>query len=406
MAASHSKVLNSATASRRRRVALLIHSLQGGGAERVMSQLANRWSAEHEVHLITWSKADTDRYPLDPLVFRYGLDLQVPSRGLFGGIVANVRRVRQLRNVLQQVKPEIVLSFCDQMNIVNLEAMRAMPQIPVWIAEHSDPEKQRLSSMWEAWRRRNYPRCTGCVALTDSIALFMSRWMPQDRLRVIPAVIQTNSATPPCYKSAADSGLNSVLFVGRLSQEKRVDLLLEAWKLVEPRLANWQLLIVGDGPMRASLEAEVILSNRHSVQPLKRVQFLGWQDHPEQIMATSQIFVLCSRYEGFPVALLEALYYGLPAIATHCSSAIDQLQSTTSVTQPSDSPHQPEPTQPTNQSKALEIIPLESVEKLAEAIVELAKDTQRRQRMSQAAQRVAKNFTWDAIGPLWDSVLE
>jgi glycosyltransferase involved in cell wall biosynthesis len=54
----------------------------------------------------------------------------------------------------------------------------------------------------------------------------------------------------------------------------------------------------------------------------------------------------------------------------------------------------------------LEIIQPESVEKLATAILELAQDPQRRQRMSQVAQLVAKNFTWDAIGPLWDSVLE
>lgn len=372
--------------STRQPIALLIHSLQGGGAERVMSQLANRWCRQHEIHLITWSQVASDHYPLEPAVIRHGLNLQVNSQGFFGGILANGRRVLLLRKTLIQINPRLVLSFCDQMNIVGLEAMRGLPPVPVWIAEHSDPEQQRLSPLWETWRRRNYPRCTGCVALTDSIAEYMTRWVPPARLRVIPTAIPTDSTVPTNYQIASTNDLNTVLFVGRLSPEKRVDHLLKAWALVEPQLANWRLLIVGDGPLRTTLE--------QNASQLRRVEFLGWHQQPQQIMATSQIFVLPSIYEGFPVAMLEAMYCGLPTIATNCSSAINQLQSLAAVSSDAGGTFE-----------AIKVVPIESAQQLAQAIVDIAQAPQRRLQMSQASRSVALQFTWETIGPKWDAVL-
>jgi GalNAc-alpha-(1->4)-GalNAc-alpha-(1->3)-diNAcBac-PP-undecaprenol alpha-1,4-N-acetyl-D-galactosaminyltransferase len=372
------------------RVALLIHALQGGGAERLMSQLANRWSTDHEIHLITWSQSDTDQYELHSSIARHGLGLQIPSGGAIAGVLANLRRIRILRKKLQQIQPDFVLSFCDQMNIVALEATRSMPQIPVWISEHSDPEKQKLSSLWEFWRGRNYPRCSGCIALTDRIADYMTRWIARERLQVIPAAIQTptdSSAQP--YIAQSPSGENSLLFVGRLSPEKRVDLLLDAWQIVQSQLPNWQLLIVGDGSIKDELQ-------RQAAQ-LQRVNFMGWQKNPSQIMSTSQLYVLCSRYEGFPVALLEAMHCGLPAIATNCSSAIEQLQH---------APRRDDSTpMASNDALSLKVIPPESATTLAEAVLELASDVDQRQAMSHAARLSAKRYTWEHIGPMWDAIL-
>ena len=362
----------------RKRIALLIHSMEGGGAERAMSQLANRWSQEHEVHLVTWSESKTDRYALEPSIIRHGLGLQAPSGGFLAGVFANIRRVRVLRQCLRNIGPDLILSFCDQMNIVALEAARPLKQIPIWIAEHSDPEKQQLSTIWEAWRRRSYPRCTGCVALTENIAEYMLRWIPQGRLQVIPSALKSWPVDIP-YQASNGAGKNTLLFVGRLSGEKRVDLLLEAWKLAAPQLDNWQLTIVGDGVLRADLEK--------LASELPSVRFAGWSSTPESYFAESQLFVMCSRYEGFPVALLEALSHGLPAITTACSSAISELQAA-------------------NFNEFLKVIESDSVEALSEAIVELASDAARRQNMSQHARDVASQYTWEIVGPKWDKLLD
>ena len=107
----------------RMRIAMTIHALFGGGAERLMSQLGTWWSAAgHEVHLITWSETDTDVYPIPPSVHRLGLGLMHASRGQWSGLWANFHRVHTLRAALKAIQPDFILSFCDQMNIVTLQA--------------------------------------------------------------------------------------------------------------------------------------------------------------------------------------------------------------------------------------------------------------------------------------------
>ncbi|MFO0939644.1 MAG: glycosyltransferase [Pirellulales bacterium] len=360
------------------RIALLIHSLDGGGAERVMSQLANRWTQQHQVDLITWSLPESDRYAVEPSVQRHSLGLQKPSSNLVSGILANYRRVQAVRKKLIELSPDFVLSFCDQMNIVTLQAARRLKKTcRVWIAEHSDPQQQQLSRFWEAWRRRTYPRCTGCVALTDSIADYMTRWIPRDNLKVIPSALHD---CPENVDYQAESGTtNTILYVGRLSPEKRIELLLESWRIAAPELPDWQLRIVGDGVARADLEQQA--------KGLPRVTFVGWKGNPQEEFVSSQMFVLCSRYEGFPVALLEALSFGLPVVTTACSSAIGELQAT-------------------NYNEFIKVAVPDTPESIAEAIIELANDPARRINLSHQAHQVARLYTWATIGPKWDELLD
>lgn len=342
-----------------------------------MSQLAGRWSQVHEVHLITWATPETDRYRVPPGVNRVGLDMLRPSRGLLGGVAANIQRVRRLRSVLHWLAPDFVLSFSDQMNIVALEASRRL-DVPVWIAEHSDPAKQRLSRLWEMWRRRAYPNCDGCVVLTEAIAAYVTRWIPSSRVRVIPIAIDAPSTIP---QQPQDLPLKTLLFVGRLCHEKGVDRLLSAWAQVHDQLDDWQLVIAGDGPLRPALEQQA--------GTMKRVRFAGWIQDPWSLYASADIFVLPSRYEGFPVALLEAMSVGVAPVATRCSQAIEQLL--------------------THEKCLLDVrlsdVAHEQPQDLAAGLLELANNESLRMQIGQAAKRVAANYSWERIGPLWDAIL-
>lgn len=358
---------------------MLIHSLDGGGAERVMSQLANRWVKQHQVDLITWSSPELDRYAVDDSVKRHSLGLQKVSGSLLSGLVANYRRVQAVRAKLNEIAPDFVLSFCDQMNIVTLEATRRLNKpCEVWIAEHSDPQQQQLSRFWEAWRRRTYPRCTGCVALTESIADYMTRWIPRERLKVISSALQS-CPDEIHYQVESSQSKNTVLYVGRLSPEKRIELLLEAWKIASPQLESWQLTLVGDGVSRSDLEKQY--------SGLAGVTFAGWNSNPEPYFTSSQMFVLCSRYEGFPVALLEALSFGLPVVSTACSSAIGELQAA-------------------NYNEFIKVAVPDTAEAIAQSIVELANDRELRLKLSYQSHQVARQYTWQTIGPKWDQLLE
>ncbi len=357
------------------RIALTIHAMFGGGAERLMSQLAARWSsAGHEVHLVTWSEPDTDSYLVPSAVTRHGLGLLGASSNRLRGLIANIRRVRALRGALRSIEPELIVSFCDQMNIVTLQAARGLTAgglaVPVVISEHSHPEKQRLGRMWEAWRARNYPGCSACVVLTDEIAAYMRRWISAERLRVIPAAI-----SPPTQLPVVPRADNIVLFVGRLSHEKGVEQLLAAWRKVQSQLPGWQLLIAGSGLQQSML--------REQASDLPSVKLLGWIADLWPLYQQATMFVLPSRYEGFPVALVEALSQGCPAIATRCTEA----------------------TMRSPLSDALELVDIESPEQLAAAMVRLAHHAGLRERLSVAGIRASSEFNWEKIGLLWDQLL-
>lgn len=352
-----------------RRIALCIHSLYGGGAERLMSQLAGRWHQQgHEVHLVTWATVATDRYEVPSAVRRHGLGLLKASRNPVAGVWANLHRVRALRSTLQTIQPELVLSFCDQMNIVTLEAARRL-SCPVVVSEHSDPAKQQLAGFWEWWRSRNYPTAKACIALTDAIAAYMQRWTTCERIRVIPPAI-----SPPEPHLGAEKPKH-ILAVGRLSREKGFDLLLEAWRSLAAQLPQWRLQIAGSGPLEAEL--------KRYAEDLPRVDFLGWLNDPWSAYDQASLFVLCSRYEGFPVALVEALSQGVPAIATACTQATQKLASTSS----------------------LQLVAPESAEALAVAIGQLANAPDRREELSEAGLRASRDYHWSQVGPLWDQLV-
>lgn len=361
-----------------RRIALLIHSLDGGGAERLMTQLANRWCQQgHEIHLTTWSTVETDRYGLNSNVHRYGLDLMRQSRGPVDGLLANLTRIRRLRGHLKSIKPSFILSFADQMNILALEASRRL-QVPIWISEHSDPSKQRLSSLWEYWRARSYPRCSGCVVLTTTIAAYMRRWVSSD-IVVIPPAIDPPSI-PELKEHGDSSGLRQFLYVGRLSLEKGPDLLLQAWARVVEQLAEWEMVIVGDGPMREAMQRDA--------QSLHRVRCLGWKKDIWPFYQNASAFVLPSRYEGFPIALLEAMSQGVPSITTRCTSAIDALTEQGELT-------------------GLATVAPGDVEALANAMLKTASaNPSDRVSAGRGLQKTARRYLWDQIGPQWDTLLD
>ncbi len=401
-----------------RKIALLIHALSGGGAERLMSQLAQRWSREHEVHLLTWSTPETDRYPLPAAVHRHPLNLQRASGNLLAAVVANIRRVQRLRGELRSIAPDFLLSFCDQMNIVALEAARPLG-IPLWIAEHSDPSKQRLSRVWEAWRRRTYPTCSGAIALTQPIAQIMQHWIPAEKLRIIPPAIHpphhvltraecndlsTNSPTDSADKPAAQviDQANSLtfLFVGRLSREKGVDILLEAWQRAGSALTNSRLVLVGDGEQREKLQQQA--------RQLSNIEFRGWVDDPWTELCQADCFVLPSRYEGFPVALLEAMQCGLGCITTNCTGALDELDSQRIEIGRGHQSRATDPEWVSSQAamgSAFLRIPTENPRELADAILRFAADSKLRRDLSRAARGIAERYHWTRVGAMWDAIL-
>ncbi len=371
------------TEQTRRRVALVIHALSGGGAERIISQLASRWAAAgHDVVLITLAATSTDKYPLHSTVRRIGLDLLQASSNKLQALGANYRRVRKLRAALYELAPDRIVSFCDRMNIVTLLASKRL-NIPIWICERSDPSKQKLGWIWEWARRRSYPSCTGCVVQSETVKRYLSAWVADSKLRVIPNAVDVpiNLTTNASVRLDTEhSNTKKVLSVGRLSAEKGFDTLLLAWSQVHTSIPEWKLVLAGDGAERHQLQ-----SLAQELKIADSVQFLGWCDNPWPLYDQADMYVLPSRYEGFPVALLEAMSMGKPCIATRCSETVELLS---------------------ENGRAIECVEVGDSDSLARSIRTQAMSPETRLELGQSAKRIAQKFTWHSIGPMWDQILE
>lgn len=113
---------------------------------------------------------------------------------------------------------------------------------------------------------------------------------------------------------------NQVIFVGRLSKEKQVNIILDVWKRIEKE-TNWNLTIVGDGTIRKELEQMVV------DKQIQRITFTGQVDHPEKYYKSAKIILLTSSFEGFPMCLIEALRFGVVPLTFEISEGVRSIVS-------------------------------------------------------------------------------
>src|SRR2546426_2159979 len=282
------------------RITLVISSLGRGGAERAMSLLANSWAEQgKEISLLTFDHGDAPAYPIHPFVNLRSLGLQARSSHLLKALLQNLRRIRVLRRAIRQSQPDVVISFMDSANVLTLLATRGLG-MPIIVSERSDPSLYDIGPVWNGLRRLTYPLSDALVCQTESaLALF------QTRIKVKGCVIPNQVTVPvglrQLKKQQGDSGRSHIVAaMGRLVPEKGFDLLLDAFSRVAPGHPEWSLTIVGDGPLRTELQTQAeILKIR------ERACFLGEVPEPFPVLCAADLFVLSSRFEGFPNALCE-----------------------------------------------------------------------------------------------------
>ena len=328
------------------------------------------------VSLITFDPPNTPcHYAIHSEVALVYADLLTESRGRVDATIRNLRRVFRLRRLVLGTEPESIISFGDQTNVLALLAV-AGTGIPVIPSERVDPRCHDIGRMWSTLRRWTYPFATRIVVQTDGV-----RDSLPEKLRKKSVTIPNPVPTPASFAKpevVSPSGPVAVA-MGRLTRQKGFDLLLEAFARVAGRRENWSLVIWGEGPDRPDLEA---LSDRLGLAG--RVHLAGHTADPESKLAGANLFVLPSRYEGFPNALCEAMAVGLPVVAADCDSGpADIIRSG---------------------SNGL-LVPVEDITALAQAMDHLMGDAQLRSRIGENARAVAEQFSVPRVMASWDSLL-
>jgi glycosyltransferase involved in cell wall biosynthesis len=366
-----------------RRLTLVVPSLALGGAERVVSKMANHWAASgNVVTVITLSADDEDTYPLAPKVLRIALDMMRESRGPIEALVNNLERVRHLRAAIAGSVPETVISFTDRMNVLTLLACRPL-KVDTVVSERIDPSRYEIGRTWSWLRRRLYPSARALVVQTERVRDQMAGLMRGRLIYVIPNAVEAPPNAASVSNRAATSSDPSrphwIVAMGRLARQKGFDLLIEAFSQIANRHPQWSIKILGEGPARASLKRLIAEKGLNG-----RIVLAGWEPDPVFVLKQSDLFVLSSRFEGFPNALLEAMACGLPSISFDCPSGPAEILRDT--------------------IDGL-LVPAEDVEALASTMDRAIGDESLRQRLSAEAVRVVDRFSAERYFANWDAVL-
>lgn len=283
----------------------LISSLKPGGAEKVASLLINHWSLKYEVHLLTFTDEKEDFFPTNKFVTRHVI--QYPSSSK---LISNLERIIQIRKEIQKSKPEIIISFIDQMNILAILSS-LNTGVRVIISERTNPLIHHVPLVWKLLRRFFYPLADSIVLQTDSLKEWgESLMLSKEKVKIIPN--PCSPATPIGSLPKKERG-NYILGVGRLDKFKGFHHLISAFAQIHAKHPSVNLIIIGEGPERDHLST---LAAAKGVK--EKVFLIGKKKNVSFYLKSARLFILSSLYEGFPNVLVEAISLGTPSLSFDC----------------------------------------------------------------------------------------
>jgi len=352
----------------------MIHAVSSGGAERVLSELANHYARKgvHDVHLITLQPEETSPfYPLDPSVTLHQLGLNQTGAGGLSKVKRVIKRLCAMRRTLKILKPHKIVSFVDEMNVATLLASLGL-KIPVVISERTDPRRYSIGILGNMVRRLTYPLAFRLILQGN----YVRSCFPylSEKISVIPNPVSFSDKVA----SPADIPFLMML-VGRLDLYKGHYELIQAFSTLEKKIPKWSLEIYGEGPEKENLEA---LIAKHNLQDKVFLKGVASPIQPE--LKRASLFAFPTHYEGFSNALAEAMAVGLPVVASNCDGNLELVE---------------------HEENAL-VFPVGDVDKLAEYLSLLMSNPKKRIGLGSAARNSIKKFAPEKIYEMWDKVIE
>ena len=358
------------------KISFVTSTLTSGGAERVISLLANNFAERgYEVEMIALTSISPDYYTLDPKVRFIHAD-KVSKGGLLG-------ELWWFRKHIKKEQPDMVIAFMEAVYEFVLLALLGT-KIPVISSERKDPAT--LGSLRKILRWMLLPTATAHVVQTQQIKQYYNQQI-QKKTHIIYNPVNER-VFDTSYDNANDdenSGLrikderlNRIISVGRLYPQKNQKMMIEAFAKIAPKFPEWSLVIYGEGHQRKALE---LLVERLKVKD--KVLLPGRCETVIEEVAKSKVFCLSSDYEGMSNAMIEALCVGTPVISTKVSGTDELIR---------------------DGENGL-LVDIGDTEGLAKAFERLFSNQELREQLGKEGQKLANQFKTDTIVDQWENLI-
>lgn len=354
--------------------------MRGGGAQRVT--------------LIMLNNLDRKRFAPILVLRRRGGDLEeyVPADVPVYYLGSRVRSAWiRLALLLRKLEPDVMLSMSTMGNLTACLAHTAgRVRSPLLVAEHNTLSQAWGSSKMQlAWIRflKNllYRRARNVIAVSRGVAddLAAQAGIPDRKMRVIynPVIARGfyERASAEIDHPWFHDGSRIILAASRLVPQKDLPMLLESFRLLRSERSA-RLLILGDGEMLQPLQAQA-----RDLGIADDVDFLGFVVDAPAYMRRCTVFALSSRYEGLPVALIEAMACGVPVVSTDCPSGPSEII--------------------TPERDGL-LVPVGDAAALAGAFKRLLDDPDLRERVGRAGKERAAHFAVENLLPQYEELIQ
>lgn len=287
-------------------IAMYISSLQKGGAERVIANLANYFCKQgYRVVLVT-TRIAKEEYEVQESIVRR---ISEPSANqLAGGRISNfIVRFRTLRKIWKEENPDVVLSFIGKNNLMAILTSRFL-KIPVAVSVRGEPSMEYYNRWMRFAARHLFKAADGVILQTRQCFQFFPKKV-RDK-----AVILKNPVNQSFFRERYEGERRKELVtVGRIDANKNHEMLIRAFADLAEKYPDYKLIIYGDGELKEELEKLVAELGME-----ERIALPGSVSNVADAIYKTRVFILSSNTEGLPNTLIEAMILGLTVIATDC----------------------------------------------------------------------------------------
>lgn len=283
----------------------IIDSLSSGGAESLLKNfvLEAKKNNLFNIEIATLYSDDIFRKEIEDAgtpVWTLGLTYKYDLRG-----------VTKLIKLIKKRKYNIIHVHLFPADIFSALASLFLPKDIVWIfSDHCDYNRRRSFKIFKILDNFTHSRYSKIVCVSKQVELALLNWIPSNKGKT---KVILNAVPIPKFLNLCSVKTYDILFVGRLTKQKGVEILLKAIKILKNEYSrNMKIAIVGKGELKEKLNNLTV-----ELEVNREVKFLGVRKDVKELMVSSKIFVLPSRWEGFGLVIIEAMSNMLPVIATN-----------------------------------------------------------------------------------------